>query len=474
VGWREITMNGFMDENYLLDTEIARKLYFEYAKDMPIFDYHCHLPAQEIAEDKRFKNITEIWLNGDHYKWRVMRANGAAEDFITGNKSDREKFQKWAETVPYLLGNPLYQWTHLELKRYFGIDGVFSPKNADEIWEKCNSLLAQEEFSARNLIKKSNVKALCTTDDPVDTLAFHQTIKEDNSFDVKVLPTFRPDMALEISHEKFLDWMNQLSDAAGMRIETLDDYQEALKRRIDDFHQMGCRLSDLGVSAKIHMDAKESEIRAIFKKKFDRSSISVEEQTKFRSAVLMFLAREYAKHGWAMQLHIGGLRNTNSRMFRSLGANTGFDSMADFHFAEDLAGFMDSLERSGSLPKTILYCLNPKDNYMLATMAGNFQGGVPGKIQFGSAWWFNDHLDGMMEQMKTIANVGLFARFVGMLTDSRSFLSYPRHEYFRRIMCQLIGSWVERGDYPKDFDILGQIVKDVCFHNIKNYLDIEL
>lgn len=467
-------MNKFMDDNYLLDTETARKLYFDYAKDMPIFDYHCHLPVQEIAEDKRFKNITELWLSGDHYKWRALRANGVAEEFITGNKSDWEKFQKWAETVPCLLGNPLFQWTHLELRKYFGIDDVLNADNAEQVWEKCNHILAQEAFSARNLIKTSNVKALCTTDDPVDTLEFHKQLAADDSFDVKILPTFRPDMALEVGHEAFAGWVDQLAKVTGMTIETLDDYQDALKRRIDDFHQVGCRLSDLGISASIFMETKESEVSTIFKKRFNRTDLSIEERTKFRSAILIFLAQEYANRGWAMQFHIGGLRNTNTRMFHSIGANTGFDSMADFNFAGDLASFMDTLDRSGSLPKTILYCLNPRDNYMLATMAGNFQGDVPGKIQFGSAWWFNDHLDGMIEQMKALANVGLFSRFVGMLTDSRSFISYPRHEYFRRIICHLIGSWVERGDYPKNFDLLGGIVKDICFNNIKNYLEVEI
>lgn len=466
-------MATLIDEHYLLDTDTARTLFFDYAKDMPIFDYHCHLPVQEIAEDKRFTNMTELWLSGDHYKWRALRANGITEDYITGDKSDREKFQKWAETVPYLLGNPLFQWTQLELKRYFNINEMLSGHNAETVWEKCNEIIQQPEFSARNLIKRSNVSALCTTDDPVDTLEFHRSLNEDLSFDVKVMPTFRPDMAVEIGNQLFINWIEKLENVAGITISTFDDYLEALKQRIDDFHNVGCRLADLGISSQFYLETSESEIRNIFHKRFDLSKLSLEEQVKFRSFMMIFLGKEYSQHGWAMQMHIGGLRNTNTRMFHTIGANTGFDSIADFTFAEDLAKFLDVLDQSASLPKTILYCLNPRDNYMVAAMAGNFQGDVPGKIQFGSAWWFNDQLDGMIEQMKTLANVGMFSKFIGMLTDSRSFLSYTRHEYFRRIMCHLIGTWVERGDYPKDFHMLGSIVQDICFNNIQNYLEIE-
>lgn len=465
-------MYEFMDENYLLETETARKLFFEYAKDAPIFDYHCHLPVQEIAEDKKFENITQIWLSGDHYKWRALRANGVPEEYITGNRSDREKFQKWAEAVPYTLGNPLFQWTYFELRQYFGIKDRLTPETAEAIWEECNALIRQDQFSAKNLIKKSNVKALCTTDDAVDTLEYHKKIKEDTCFDVQVLPTFRPDLAIEINNDAFLGWVNKLGDIVNIHISTLSHYYEALRKRIDDFHEVGCRLSDHSLSHPFYLKATKAEISVIFKKKVNNETISREEEIKFRSAVLVFLGKEYASRGWAMQLHIGALRNTNTRMLNTIGINTGFDSIAEFNFVNDLAGLLDEMNSSGLLPKTILYCLNPKDNYVLAAMTGNFQEGIPGKIQFGSAWWFNDHKDGMEEQMKALANVGILSKFVGMLTDSRSFLSYPRHEYFRRILCNLIGSWVENGSYCKDYEFLGEIVRGICYNNIKNYLNV--
>jgi len=467
-------MNGFMDENYLLETETARKLYFEYAKDMPIFDYHCHLPIQEIADDKKFENITQLWLSGDHYKWRALRANGISEDYITGNKSDYEKFKKWAETVPYTVGNPLFQWTYFELRHYFGIQDHLTLETADAIWNKCNDMLQQEEFSARNLIKRSNVKALCTTDDPVDTLEHHKRIKADKTFDVKVLPTFRPDMALEVGHEKFQNWLNKLGDITGIAIETFEDYLAALKRRIQDFHEVGCRLSDHGLPEHFYREANPAEIHNIFNKRFDKQTISVEEEIKFRSAILIYLGKEYAQHGWAMQIHLGAIRNTNTRMLRSIGVNTGFDTIADFNIADELSLFLDALDTVQLLPKIILYCLNPRDNYMLAAMAGNFQSDIPGKVQFGSAWWFNDHEEGMIDQMKALSSIGLFSRFVGMLTDSRSFISYTRHEYFRRIVCNLVGNWVEKGSYYQDFDFLGKMIKGICFNNIKDYLNVEV
>lgn len=467
-------MNGFMDENYLLETETAKKLYFEYAKDMPIFDYHCHLPVQEIADDKKFENITQLWLSGDHYKWRALRANGISEDYITGNKSDYEKFKKWAEAVPYTVGNPLFQWTYFELRNYFGIQDYLKPETADAIWEKCNGMLQQEDFSARNLIKRSNVKALCTTDDPVDTLEYHKRIKADETFGVTVLPTFRPDMAIEIGHENFQNWVNKLSDITGISIKTFEDYLEALKRRIQDFHEVGCRLSDHSLSEHFYRESDAVEIDSIFARGFHNESIAVEEQIKFRSAILVYLGKEYAKHGWAMQIHIGALRNTNTKMLRSIGTNVGFDTIADFSFVNELANLLDILDTVQLLPKTILYCLNPKDNYLLAAMAGNFPSNIPGKIQFGSAWWFNDHEEGMIDQMKALASIGLFSRFVGMLTDSRSFISYTRHAYFRRILCNLVGNWVEKGSFYQDFDFLGDMIKGICFYNIKNYLDVEV
>ncbi|EIW20053.1 MULTISPECIES: glucuronate isomerase [Pelosinus] len=467
-------MNGFMDENYLLETKTAKKLYFEYAKDMPIFDYHCHLPVQEIADDKKFENITQLWLSGDHYKWRALRANGISEEYITGNKSDYEKFKKWAETVPYTIGNPLFQWTYFELRHYFGIQNQLTLETADAIWNKCNDMLQQEDFSARNLIKRSNVKALCTTDDPVDTLEYHKRIKADETFDVKVLPTFRPDMALEVGHEKFRNWLNKLGNITGIAIETFEDYLAALKRRIQDFHEVGCRLSDHGLPEHFYREANLAEIHNIFDKRFDKQAISIEEQVKFRSAILIFLGKEYARHGWAMQIHLGAIRNTNTRMLRSIGINTGFDTIADYNIADELSLFLDALDTVQLLPKTILYCLNPRDNYMLAAMAGNFQSDIPGKVQFGSAWWFNDHEEGMIDQMKALSSIGLFSRFVGMLTDSRSFISYTRHEYFRRIVCNLVGNWVEQGSYYQDFDFLGKMIKGICFNNIKDYLNVEV
>jgi len=463
-----------MDENYLLETETAKKLYVEFAKDMPIFDYHCHLPVKEIAEDRKFENITQLWLSGDHYKWRALRANGIAEEYITGNKSDQEKFRKWAETVPYTIGNPLFQWTYFELSQYFGIQDCLTAESADEIWGKCNGMLQTKEFSARNLIKRSNVKALCTTDDPIDTLEYHKQIKADETFDVRVLPTFRPDMVLDIGHGKFQDWTRALEAITGITIKTIDDFLVALQLRMKDFHEVGCRLSDHGLADGFYKQSTESEIRDIFHKRLHNEKLSVEEQIKFRCAMLIHLGKEYAKNGWAMQLHLGAIRNTNTRMLGSLGINTGFDTIADFNFAEQLANLLDSLEQLGSLPKTILYCLNPRDNDLLASMIGNFQSDVPGKIQFGSAWWFNDHEDGMIDQMKALANIGLFSRFVGMLTDSRSFISYPRHEYFRRIVCNLVGSWVEKGSFYPDYDFLGKMIQGICFNNIKEYLDIEV
>ena len=467
-------MREFMDENYLLETDTAQKLFFEYAKDMPIFDYHCHLPVQEIAEDRRFANITQLWLSGDHYKWRALRANGVAEAYITGNKSDKEKFVKWAGTVPYTLGNPLFQWTYLELRKYFGITDYLNPATAEDIWSSCNKMLQQEGFSARGFIKKSNVKALCTTDDAIDSLEFHKQIMADTSFDVKVLPAFRPDMAVEIGHEAFATWVAKLGNTAGIAVKSFDDYKAALQNRISYFDAAGCRLSDHSLSSSFYVKTNEDELSGIWARGLHDQTLLSEEKLKFRAGILQFLGREYAKKGWAMQLHIGAMRNTNSKMLRSIGINTGFDSIAEFNFAEELAKFMDELDSVDLLPKTILYGLNPKDNYLLAAMTGNFQSDIPGKIQFGSAWWFNDHEDGMKDQLKALANVGLISRFVGMLTDSRSFLSYTRHEYFRRILCNLIGTWVERGDYYRDMAFLGKTVQDICFNNISKYLETEL
>lgn len=468
-------MRKFMCDDFLLETETAKKLYHDFAKDMPIFDYHCHLSPKEIAENKSYSSITEIWLGGDHYKWRGMRSNGVSEDFITGDKPAREKFERWAETVPNTIGNPLYHWTHLELKRYFNIEETLSPKTSEMIWNKCNDLLATEEFTARELIKRSNVKGLCTTDDPIDDLRYHIAIKEDKSFDVKVLPTFRPDKAVNIDKEGFAEWIAELSKVVGYNVDSFTALKKALTERVEFFHEVGCRVSDHGVDSVVFTEATEEELNAIFVKGLNKEALSEEELRAYKGKVIQHTGREYARHGWTMQVHIGALRNNSTRMFKKLGPDTGYDSIGDELFAKDLSRLLDSLDSTDELPKTILYCLNPRDNYVLGTMIGAFQGGgIPGKIQFGSGWWFCDQRDGMEDQMKALANLGLLSRFVGMLTDSRSFLSYTRHEYFRRILCNLLGRWVENGEYPADFEMLEKIVKGICYDNASKYFGIEL
>jgi glucuronate isomerase len=402
---------SFINESFMLKNETAKELYAA-VKDLPIIDYHCHISPKMIAENHKFKNAYELFLGGDHYKWRQMRTNGVEEEYITGERDDFEKWLKFAETMPYLIGNPIYHWTHLELKRYFGIEEELSPKTAKDIWDKVNSMLETDEYRVLGLIKKSNVEVICTTDAPHDTLEYHKQLKD---LDVKVIPAFRPD---------------------------LDNLGDDITECMDYFHENGCRLSDHAVD-KMDDDIIEK---------------------------LVFLGEEYAKRGWVWQLHIGALRNNNSRMFEKLGADTGFDSINDFQIAEGLSKILDSLDKKNMLPKTILYTLNPKDNYVLGTMLGNFQGGgIKGKIQFGSGWWFNDQRDGMEGQMKALANLGMLSRFVGMLTDSRSFVSYTRHEYFRRILCNLLGKWVEEGEYPRDMETLKKIAQDICYYNAKNY-----
>ncbi|UFT98765.1 glucuronate isomerase [Radiobacillus kanasensis] len=468
-------MKSFLNEDFLLETETSKRIYHNYAKGMPIFDYHCHLTAKEIAEDRRFSSIADAWLGEDHYKWRVLRANGVAEEYVTGTKSEKEKFLKWAETVPELIGNPLYHWTHLELKRCFGIEEELAPETAEQIWEKSMKRISQANFSARGILKQFDVRALCTTDDPVDSLEYHKQLKEDDTFDVKVLPTFRPDGALNVYVGDFPEWVQKLEKASGISIETFSDFLEALSDRVEYFHEVGCRLSDHGLDASFFQLANHETCDGIFKKAIHQDVMTNEEVAAFKTAVLLHLGKLYAEKGWAMQFHIGGLRGTNTRMVESIGPNTGYDSMADFTYAEDLSKLLNELDTSNHLPKTVLYNLNPRDNYMLATLAGNFQNGdVPGKMQFGTAWWFNDHRDGMEDQIKTLANVGVLSRFVGMLTDSRSLLSYTRHEYFRRILCNIIGKWVENGEYPANIERLGRMVQDISFHNIVNYMEIDL
>jgi glucuronate isomerase len=465
---------NFMDENFLLSNKTAIDLYHNYAKDMPIIDYHCHIDPKEIYEDKKFNNITEVWLYGDHYKWRAMRCNGIDEEYITGDASDYDKFLAWSKTIPMCIGNPLYHWTHLELQRFFGIYEPLDEDTAPMIWKKANELLNGDGFNARGLILKSNVETICTTDDPTDTLEYHIKLKEDESFDVKVLPTFRPDKGIEINLDGFASWVKKLEQISEIAISSYDEFLSAMDARVKFFHSVGCRIADHGIDgAVVYADVSKEEAAVIFTKALGGEAVSYDEEKKYKTYTLRHIFKLYQKLGWAMQLHIAALRNNNTRMFETLGANTGFDSINDDSIAYPLSRLLDSVDRENSLPKTILYTLNPKDNYVLGTMMGNFQGdGIPGKIQFGAAWWFNDNKDGMIEQMKALANLGAFGRFVGMLTDSRSFLSYARHEYFRRIACNLIGEWVENGEVPGNMKLLKRIVEGICYNNAKEYFNI--
>ncbi len=467
-------MRSFITDDFLLQTKTARQLYHEYAEPMPIYDYHCHLPARQIAEDHCFENLTQAWLYGDHYKWRAMRTHGVAETMITGNASDYDKFVKWAETVPYTMRNPLYHWTHLELKRYFGIDLLLGPETAERIFEACSELLKTPEFSVRHLLRKMQVKVLCTTEDPTDTLAHHRQIREDGT-DVRVHTAWRADKALGAENPQSLNsWIDALQETANVQIGSYPALLEALQKRHDEFHAAGCRLSDFGLETVYAAPYTEKEIFEIFEKLRLSRSVSAAELLKYKSAVLYDLAAMDARSGWTLQLHLGALRNTNTKIMELLGADTGCDSIGDFEIARPLAAFLDRLNREDLLPKTILYNLNPRDNELMATMIGNFQdGSIPGKMQYGSAWWFLDQKDGMEKQIEALSNLGLLSRFVGMLTDSRSFLSFPRHEYFRRILCNRIGSDVEQGLLPSDLEWLGGMVQDICWHNARNYFDME-
>ncbi|WP_334292999.1 glucuronate isomerase [Paramaledivibacter caminithermalis] len=470
-----ICLKKFMDENFLLINDAAVKLYHDYAKNMPIYDYHCHLKPEEIWEDKVYKNITEVWLYGDHYKWRAMRSNGIDEKYITGDASDYDKFMAWAKTIPYCIGNPLYHWTHLELQRYFGIYEILNEDTAKSIWNRCNEMLNSKDFTARALMKKFNVKLVGTTDDPTESLEYHKKIREEGKLDAKVVPSFRPDKGIDINKEGFVDWINKLSEVTNRSIEDYEDLLEALKERIEFFHEQGCRISDHALDYVPYKEAEIEEVRKIFEKAMNMEDISLEEEEKYKTFTLAYMARIYSQKNWTMQLHIGAMRNNNTTMYKLLGADTGFDSINDYEIAVSLSRFLDLLDKEKKLPKTILYTLNPKDNYVLGTMLGNFQGdGIPGKIQFGSGWWFNDQKDGMIKQMTDLANLGLLSRFVGMLTDSRSFLSYTRHEYFRRILCNLIGEWVENGEAPNDMKLLGSMVQNICYNNAKDYFGIDI
>lgn len=462
-------MKRFMDSDFLLSTETAKRLYHEAAQGLPIIDYHCHLSPKEIAEDKRFSSITELWLGGDHYKWRLMRSFGVEERYITGDASDREKFRAWAQALGTAIGNPLYHWSHMELRAYFGYDGVLNEQTADTVFDLCNERLKEPDFSARNLILRSNVEALCTTDDPADSLKWHKQIA-DSGFAVKVLPSFRPDKALAVEKPDWASYLEVLGAAAQTEIETFADLCEALRRRADFFDALGCRVSDHGLSAVPYAPASSKTVEAIFAKRLRGEALSAQETAQFKTALLLFLGRIYAKHGWVMQLHFGVLRDNAKRVYAALGADAGIDSIGDAVSISDLAAFLNALDETDELPKTILYSLNPNDNTALATVMGAFQrGGIKGKLQLGSAWWFNDHKDGIRNQLSTVAAEGHLATFVGMLTDSRSFLSYPRHAYFRRILCELLGEWVENGEYPNDFTALCEIVRGVSYANAKTY-----
>ncbi|MEM9423279.1 MAG: glucuronate isomerase [Spirochaetota bacterium] len=463
-------MKNFMDQDFLLETDSAKVLYHEYAKSMPILDYHCHLSPQEIWENQPYENISEVWLGADHYKWRAMRSNGIPEDKITGKADSREKFQAWAETVEQCLGNPLYHWTHLELQRYFDIYETLDSNSAGAIWQKCNALLTQEGFRPRDFMAKSNVELVCTTDDPCDDLAFHQKLKAEPTWECRVLPTFRPDQAVNIEREGFCAWLKKLGIVVGYEVNTLDALKKALASRIAHFAEHGCRISDHGMDEIYYEAASDAVIQRILEQRLADQVLSSLEIAQYKTAIWCFLGLEYAKRSWVMQLHIGAQRNNNRRMLASIGADAGFDSIGDASVAKPLAAFLNHLDERELLPKTVLYTINSRDNEVLATMIGNFQRDTPGKMQFGSAWWFHDQRDGMELQMRSLANLGLLTRFVGMLTDSRSFLSYPRHEYFRRILCNLIGRWVENGEYPADKARLGQIVENICYYNAKRYL----
>lgn len=463
-------MEQFMDRDFLLTTEYAKKLYHGIAKRLPVLDYHCHINPREIAENRKFETITQVWLGGDHYKWRQMRANGVEERYITGDASDYEKFIKWAETLEQAVGNPLYHWSHLELQRYFGYRGALNRETADEVWQLCNEKLRQDTMSARSLIETSNVTLICTTDDPADSLKWHKEIASDESFSVQVLPTFRPDRAMQIEKPDYLDYLENLAQVSGARIQSFDTLIEALRRRMDFFAEMGCRISDHGLYFVMCRPSGIEEIEAVFRKRLLGEALTKEETLMFQTAFMLEMGKEYYDRNWAMQLHYGCRRDNNGKAFRMLGADSGFDCISDFTPAEELAGFLNALNELGKLPKSILYSLNPNDNAVIGTLAGCFQdASAISKIQQGSAWWFNDHKEGMKAQMTSLANLGLLGNFIGMLTDSRSFLSYTRHEYFRRILCSLIGGWVENGEYPADEAALTRIIKGISYNNAVRY-----
>ena len=464
-------MQAFMDKNFLLSTETARTLYHEVAAKCPIIDYHCHINPREIYEDLQYENITQVWLGGDHYKWRLMRSAGIPEKYITGKEtSDYEKFCKWAEVIGKGIGNPLYHWSHLELRNYFGYQGTLSAKTADEVWNLCNEKLQSAGYSVRGLISMSNVETICTTDDPIDNLEWHQKLAADDTFKTAVLPAWRPDKAMNLEKPEYLDYLAKLAEVAETEIKTFEDLKAAIAKRMDYFHANHCCLSDHGLNYVAYAPASAEEIEAIFAKRLAGEDVCACEAGKFKSAFMMFLGKEYTKRGWIMQLHYGCRRDNNLTMYKLKGPDTGFDCINNYAPVDELAGFLGALEAEGALPKTILYSLNPNDNAAIGTIIGCFQSDeAVGKLQHGSAWWFNDHFQGMTDQLTSLANLGYLAGFVGMLTDSRSFLSYPRHEYFRRILCRLIGEWVEDGRFPNDMELLSEIVRGVSYENAKKY-----
>ncbi len=468
-------MKNFMDEDFLLSNDTARTLYQDYALKMPIVDYHCHINPEEIAKDRKFENITQIWLGGDHYKWRMIRSNGVDEKYITGDSTDREKFQMFAEALAKSIGNPLYHWTHLELKRYFGYDGVLNADTAEEVWNLCNAKLKTEAMSVRGIIEQSNVKLITTTDDPIDSLQWHKAIKEDKTCKVQVIPAWRPDKIMNIEKPTFAQYVTDLAKASDVEIHQVKDVYAALLKRLDYFAEMGCKASDHGINYVMYNPAADEKIEEIFAKRLTGKPLSDDEVEKYKYAILLFLGRQYAIRGWVMQLHYGTIRDTNTLMFNQLGADTGFDCIATHNSAHGLVNFFDALNQTNELPKTILYSLNPTDNEMLDTVIGCFQGtAAAGKMQHGAAWWFNDTKTGMIAQLTSLANLSVLGNFVGMLTDSRSFLSYTRHEYFRRILCNLIGTWVENGEYPCDMKALGKMVQDISYQNAISYFGFNL
>ena len=465
-------MVPFLSNNFLLHSETAVKLYHDYAAKMPIYDYHCHIDPKDIYEDRHFANITELWLGGDHYKWRILRSNGVPEEFITGSAPDREKFQKFAETLPRVIGNPMYHWCHLELKNFFGYEGILNGETAQAVWDLTLEKLADPSFSARNLITRSNVAMIGTTDDPCSDLQYHKLLAQ-TDFGTKVCPSFRPDPALNIHKPGFANYMQKLAVAADMDIQSAEDVAKALTARIEYFNTVGCRAADHGLDYVMFREVSPEEANVAFQKALAGEKLTKDEIEGYETYLLLHCAREYARLGWVMQIHFSCMRNPNSKMMALLGPDTGFDCMAVTDSCAALYALMDTLEKESKLPKTILYSLNPADNAWIDTLLGAFQSDeIPGKIQHGSAWWFNDHKAGMREQLTSLANLGILGNFVGMLTDSRSLLSYARHEYFRRILCDLIGSWVEDGEYPMDMSVLGALVQDICANNAKRYFNL--